>query len=159
LKLSQIENDARQTAGCSEGDPLLAEDESLLQVMVEDNDLVQKAGLTHQQLAAPLYLAYAMYDKDLGTEFYMHGFKYLVEFGSIPKCGGLTSPFGDDIETVVIFPKVTNTYTGKSLQFSGLHPYLIDQYGFYGSHKNGSYMSPEKILEVFDFLKPKSTGN
>ena len=70
-----------------------------------------------------------------------------------PMCGSLKSPFNDKYSTAIRFPRITNLRTSKTLHLSYLHPYLIHQYGFYGSHKNKSYVSPEAIVDVFDYLK------
>ena len=149
LPVSQIESNANKVAGCSSGDPLLANGEDLLQTLAADNEHVEIMGLTHQTLARPLLLAQAVVDGDFGTKFILNGTNYEVSRLMMPMCGSLKSPFADGYSTSIMFPRITNLTTGKTLDFSYLHPYLINQYGFYGSRQNRSRVSPDSIAEVF----------
>jgi hypothetical protein len=152
ISISEVEARANKVDGCSSGEPLLAKGEDILKVMAEDNEKVKKMGLTHQQLALPLLKAVAFRER-YGNEFTMNGVKYEIHTGPIPMCGSLPSPFNDEYFASIAFPRVTNMKTKKSVDFSDLHPYLINQYGFYGSHQNHSYVSPESIIEVFGDVK------
>ena len=139
--------------GCSGGDKLLASGESIISVMAADNDKVQKMGLTHHDLAKPLLYAQAMFDGSYGNHFKLHGTDYKVSGGASPMCGQFQFPFNDKYSTSISCLKITNLKTSKALDYSKLHPYLINQYKFYGSHANGSYVNPEAIAEVFGHLR------
>ena len=151
--IGQIENEARMVDGCSSGDKLLAAGEKLVKVMADDNDKIQKMGLTHQDLAKRLLDAQAMLDGSYGNQFKLHGTDYKVSGGASPMCGQLRSPFNDKYSTSISFLRITNLKTSKPVDYSKLYPYLINQYGFYGSHQNRSHVNPETIVEVFDHLR------
>jgi hypothetical protein len=155
--MDEIANKAREVPGCSHGDPLLASGENLAKIMAEDNDKVKKLGLTHQDLAKPLLYAQALVDGGYTYDkFTLHGTQFEVSRLMAPMCGSLESPFNDKYGTSIMFPRITNLKTNATLDYSYLHPYLINQYGFYGSHENQSYVSPESIIEVFDFLRQQN---
>jgi len=143
----------QKVSGCSHGDPLISSADDLVQEMAQDNDKVQKLGLTHQALAKPLLYAQALVDAGLAYKFTFHGTEFEVSRTAMPMCGTLDSPFNDNYHTAIMFPRITNMKTHKYFEYSYLHPYLINQYGFYGSHLNRSYVNPEAILDVFDYLK------
>ena len=147
-----ISQRARQTAGCSHGDPLLAPQEDLLKNMAIDNEKVIKLNLTHQNLAKPLLYAKALIDGGYGNTFMFYGAPYEISNLSGPMWCSLDSPF-DSYSTSIVFPRITNLKTNKYIDFSLLHPALISEYGFYGSHENRSYVSPEAIMSVFEYLK------
>jgi hypothetical protein len=63
------------------------------------------------------------------------------------------SPFGDKMGTPIVFPKVTNTRTGKVLDLSLMHGFYMDRYGFYGGTHSQTHVGPAQIVEVFDYLK------
>jgi hypothetical protein len=153
LPIGEIENNARKVDGCADGDSLLADPESILQAMAEDNEKVTALGLTHQEIGLPLQKIVSMVNNGFGYEFVMNGNIYNVDGLMSPMCGSLESPFNDGYSTRITFPRITNQTTKQTLKFSYLHPYLIHQYGFYGSHRNKSYVSPESIVEILGIKK------
>ena len=88
----------------------MAEDENILSVLMADNRIVKKLGLTHPQLAKPLFHVLNMMDTDLEIGrwnmarhrweniqyFYYHGQKVQVE--AYDTKGGQQSIFDDAIE-------------------------------------------------------------
>jgi hypothetical protein len=153
IAIEKIEAEARKQPACSKSEPLLAPSEGLIEVMLEANSQAEKLGVTHQELARPLLIVKALFDRQLGDTFTLHGTVYRIDFGMFPMCGSLTSPFGDRESTAIVVPKVTNTRTGKTLDMSLMHGHYADSYGFYGGASSLNQVGPEKIVEVFDYLK------
>lgn len=95
--------------GLSEGG-FLAEDENIISVLQSDNSMVRKLGLTHPQLAKPLFHVLNMMDADLSLDrwnmarhswdhirhFYYNDQKVFVEAEDTK--GGQLSIFNDSIE-------------------------------------------------------------
>ena len=153
LSMADISTRAAKVPACSNGDAFLMTGEDIRTPMSQDNEKVTQLGLTHQALALPLALVEAVAEGQFGDHFTLHGTKYEISHLMRPMCGSLVSPFNDGYSTSITFPQVKNLKTNESMEFSYLHPYLIHQYGFYGSHQNRSYVSPEKIVKIFDYLK------
>ena len=129
--------------------------ESLLDVMAKDNQLVvEKHGLTHQQLAAPLLILNELdkKKKQSGVLIYGKSTFYIGQFRS--SNGYQHSPFGDELKTSHVYT-VVNTSTNKKLQFSPLVPMMIYRYGFYEGLGTPYRVPPEKIIDFFgkDLLK------
>jgi hypothetical protein len=129
----------------------LGHDESLVDVLAEDNEFVLRdVNLTHQELAKHLNVIIAAYYV-LGREFEVryHGrtFKAKIE----QYMGNQESPFGDgELSGAEI--TIRNRSNGKELWFSALLPSMIERYGFYEGKGTRYRLDPRDIIEVFDFL-------
>lgn len=125
----------------------LGEDESLLEILANDNDVVIKRGLTHQELARKLFtVVKLMKMSGPGYEFEYSGQRFKVE-GQFTK-GIQFSPFEDDTGASYNIT-LTNLNTGKSIMFSRLHPDMIHRYGFYEGKGSSYRLEPEDVIEIF----------
>ena len=132
----------------------LGRQERLLDVLVQDNDYVLSLGLTHQDLAKELKYARELYFKLGVREFTYHGKRYRLKIEA--SRGIQRSPFNDGTMASSDM-EITNFDTGKSLKTSLLVLHMIERYGFYEGHGTPYRVSPEDIIEVFDFLKDAKT--
>lgn len=153
LSIARLEKIMRPGASSSAG--FLGPEESLLEVMAEDNrTVVEEMGLTHQELARHLHVlgAIGARRKEAEKGFRYHGrrFKVRVMFTR----GLQPSPFDDDTKSGAN-AKLTNLDTGKELRFALLVPYMIDRYGFYEGKGTTYRVDPRQVVEVLDFLKPR----
>ena len=131
----------------------LGPNESLLQVLAEDNELVVKTfALTHQKIAAPLLILAQLYSEEKpGTLKFGDTVIYINAFQS--SNGFQHSPFGDELKTSD-YLTLFNTVSKQKLSFSPLVPKMIYRYGFYEGHGTRYRVEPEKIINFFgkDFL-------
>lgn len=128
----------------------LGEDESLLEVLAQDNDFVLSHGLTHQELAKQLKFAEEVRQRGLGNEFEYNGRRYHIKV--MQTRGYQRSPFDDGTKTDSDI-RITNLTNGATLRCSCLLKDMIERYGFYEGRGTGYRLEPADILEVFDFLK------
>jgi hypothetical protein len=156
-KIADLEKDMRPGAGgeVGSGAGFLGKDEKLLDVLAMDNAfVVDKLGLTHQDIARPLIIAHAIGDKkrfdEAGTKFRYHGQNYHIKM--ICYKGFQESPFYDNTRTScdAVLENLTN---GKKLKYSPLVPMMIERYGFYEGKGTPYRVEPAAVLEVFPFLK------
>jgi hypothetical protein len=136
----------------------LGKEERLLDVLAEDNRfVVEKLGLTHQELARHLHLLGAValkHAKEGAVEITYHGkrFRLVARLAR----GFQDSPFKDGTKTNCNLT-VVNLGTGKRLGYSLLVPHLIERYGFYEGKGTPYRVEPKAVLEVLDFIKPAGT--
>lgn len=130
----------------------LGKDEKLLNVLAADNEyVVEKLGLTHQELARHLHVLGAIgVRQKKEAEFLYHGrkFKVTVVFAA----GFQESPFEDETKSNVN-STIMNVDSGKTLPCALLVPHMIERYGFYEGKGTPYRVAPAKIVEVLDFLK------
>jgi hypothetical protein len=161
-KIADLEKDMRPGAigdgfiGSTKG--FLGKEEKLLDVLAMDNELiVDKLGLTHQQMALPLLIAAAIGDKNRfqrePTPFRYHGQDYRIKM--ICYKGYQFSPFYDKTATSCD-AELENLTAKKKLKYSPLVPQMIERYGFYEGKGTPYRVEPAEVLEVFPFLKPRA---
>jgi len=145
--IADLERDMRPGALSTAG--FLGQDESLIEVLVEDNRyVVDELGLTHQELAWHLRLLGYLPNKESG--FLYKGRRFRSEY--VGYLGSQQSPFEDGTETnneTTIY----NLDNGKEMWFSMLVPDMIERYGFYEGKGTKYRVDPREIVEVLDFLK------
>lgn len=160
-KIADLEKDMRPGAKSEVGTRLgfLGKDEKLLDILAEDNDFVLgKLGLTHQELAKHLHIVGAIAAKHAkdgdkeGFNFQYHGRRYNVKFTVFR--GIAHSPFYDGTKTNTV-ADLTNLTKGTKLNYSRLVPHMIERYGFYEGHGTPYRVDPRAIVAVFDFLVEK----
>ena len=152
LPIGKLEKAMRPGALSQKG--FLGKDERLLDILAEDNRyVVEKCGLTHQELARHLHLVGAIAVKHATTkpvEIAYHGKKFRV--GAACYRGFQRSPFEDGTKAHCDVT-VTNLASGKELVYSLLVPHMVERYGFYEGKGTPYRVDPGKVLEVFDFLQ------
>lgn len=158
--IAELEADMRPGAPSEvgSGKGFLGKDENLLDVLVMDNAyVVDKLGLTHQDLARPLHAAaaigYADRFNEKGVTFRYHGHEYHVKM--ICYKGAQLSPFLDKTLTTCD-AIVENRTTGKKMKYSPLVPHMIERYGFYEGRGTPYRIEPAEVLELFPHLKQKA---
>lgn len=140
--------------GVSSGKGFLGKDESLLAILADDNDFViGKLGLTHQELARHLLILAALAESKGKTVLY-HGRKLHLQ--SISFRGVMPSPFADGTKTNTEVT-ITNEASGKKLIYSTLVPMMMERYGFYEGHGTPYRVDPRRIVEVLDFVAEKGS--
>jgi hypothetical protein len=133
----------------------LGKGELLLDVLAMDNEfVVDKLGLTHQDMARPLLVAAAIgmkrrFDKQ-PTGFRYHGSDYRIVIISYK--GEQFSPFYDQTFTTCD-AKLENVTNKAKLDFSLLVPQMIERYGFYEGKGTPYRVEPADVLRVFPHLK------
>jgi hypothetical protein len=149
--IADLEKDMRP--GAMSGKGFLGKDERLLDVLAEDNrSIVDKLGLTHQELARHLHLVGAVAVKHANAkplEIAYHGKKLRIR--AAVSRGYQGSPFKDGTKTNC-YITVENLDSGKKLGYSLLLPFMIERYGFYEGKGTPYRVEPKAILAVFDFL-------
>jgi hypothetical protein len=134
----------------------LGEDERLLDILAGDNAfVVDKLGLTHQELARHLQLLGAVAAKHANSKpvvILYHGKRFRLH----AQCsfGYQESPFKDGTKTNCDVT-VENLGTGKKIGYSLLVPFMIERYGFYEGKGTPYRVEPSKVLEVLDFIKSR----
>ena len=134
----------------------LGDDERLIDVMARDNDFVQSIGLTHRDLAIPLMqiCQHAHEERKRlkrwkSVELNHAGILWRVDFVEFK--GFQYSPFNDQTSTNMDYV-LTNLESGKSIEFSGLVPMMIERYGFYEGRGTSYRVEPKKIVDVLGLL-------
>jgi hypothetical protein len=146
--ISDLESNLRPGAFSDKG--FLGSDESLLKVLVEDNQyVVQRMKTTHQKLARELRLIAAIGIKIEGKEFWYRDRRMKVTIRS--SRGFQESPFHDGLKSNSDVT-VCNLSNGKTLTYSLLVPDLVERYGFYEGHSTPYRVEPRQVLCVLDFL-------
>lgn len=132
----------------------MAHDENILSVIKADNRMVRQLGLTHPQLAKPLFHILNMMETDLSLNrwnmakhqweniryFYYNGQRVLVEVEDTK--GGQQSIFDDNIEGG-FYIKIWREFDAEELQ------YLKEHYG---------HLSPKALSECKNKLSAMNTG-
>jgi len=160
LTIRTLEAEMRPGAASTKG--FLGKDEKLLDVLAADNRyVVEDNGLTHQELARHLHAMGAVWlcqtkNNTAGKPFLYHGRTYQVT-GHASR-GVQMSPFADDTRSGSNVT-VTNVASGKEVAYGLLVPFMVERYGFYEGHGTPYRLEPRRVLEVFDFLRPKSPSN
>lgn len=134
----------------------LSEDESLFEVMADDNDAVLRMGLTHQQLAD--FLSYfrraAKYAEEQTGQIpqliQFNGRTYRYGRTSGRQTVGLSSPF-DPEDFGVQNELIKCLDDGSEIYQSELMSTLIRKYGFYGGREVGG-IGPTEIAELAGFV-------
>jgi hypothetical protein len=156
VELDQLEADMRPGKLSRAG--FLGPNEKLLDILAGDNQyVVDKLGLTHQELAKHLHVLAAIglwqgKHKETESPFRYHGRKFRVKIVGFR--GFVGSPFDDQTKTnseATLF----NLDNGKELKYSLLVPHMIERYGFYEGKGTPYRVDPRKILETLDFLKKR----
>ncbi len=133
----------------------LGEDESLIDVVTEDNDTVHGMGTTHRELAK--FLTYFQraeeYIKEQGLKvenwgklaYEKNGRTYIF----IPHgwAGYQESPFNDRALTSHDY-SITCIEDGSKIAYSGLLPHFIFNYGFYEGKGTGYRLDPKEIFRA-----------
>ena len=135
----------------------LGKDEKLLDVLVMDNAfVVDRLGLTHQDIARPLLIAAALGERersnDKETLFRYQGQDYRLKM--IRWKGSQFSPFYDRTHASCD-AELENLTVKKKLKYSLLVPQMIERYGFYEGKGTPYRVEPVEVLEVFPYLKAK----
>ena len=137
----------------------LGPQESLLEVLEEDNILVvDKLGLTHQQLAAP-FLILTQLRQANKSGVLKFGDRVFYIAGIKSSNGFQHSPFGDELKCSEEFT-IFDPTTKQKLKYSVLVPQMIYRYGFYEGQGTRYRIAPKKIIDFFgqDLLKSINLG-
>ncbi|MBF0489072.1 MAG: hypothetical protein HQL15_00455 [Candidatus Omnitrophica bacterium] len=153
MSINEIEQRARPGTSSEAG--FIDAKEKLVDVLKADNSFVRSLGLTHQQLAEPLFYAmnlleqieekYGVGFSQESINFHYKGILYRANFVSYR--GMQWSIFNDGVATNKDYV-VTNMQNGASVKFSGMVPYYIWRYGFYEGHVRYR-VDPRNIVHVF----------
>jgi len=135
----------------------LGQTERLLQVMADDNRLVvDRLGLTHQDLARPLLLLGYFARKQRGEkEVKLGDLTFKVRARNYN--GTQESPFKDGTDTYTDVT-VINTHTGYGLSYSLLVPMMIERYGFYEGKGTNYRVAPKMIVDLFRAERSTQAG-
>ena len=138
----------------SSKDGFLGANESLIEVMIADNDYVTERGLTHRELAIPLLQISnrAMKLVDVKQRVWTVDFEYAGTNWRVEMkvySGFQFSPFTDGTKTNEDF-EITNLDNASTLRFSGLVPIMIERYGFYEGHETPYRVDPSDIIRVLE---------
>jgi len=142
--------EAQMRPGVSSNAGFLGENESLAQVLAEDNDAVLGMGLTHQKLAD--FLFHASEGAFFSNTFEYNGRKFTRHCAAT--MGYQTSPFEDDTMGNEDYDIVC-LEDGLTITFSMLLPFMIERYGFYEGKGTHYRLDPKKVAEVAGFT-PRS---
>lgn len=134
-------------------DGFLGQNESLLEALVGQNQIVREAGFTHQELAS--WLKLAMDREEEGSKrFEYNGMTFTVDLLTT-LCAGQTSPFANgqksDAEAVGWDGEyvLRNHSTGRKLEFTPQIAEWIRKYGFYEGFETPYHVSPKDIIDIF----------
>jgi len=135
----------------------LGQTERLLQVMADDNRLVvERLGLTHQDLARPLLLLGYYAKKQRGEkEVKLGDLTFKVRARNYN--GTQESPFKDGTDTYTDVT-IINTHTGYGLSYSLLVPMMIERYGFYEGKGTSYRVAPKMIVDLFRAERSTQAG-
>lgn len=141
-------------SGGISGGGFLGRNESLPQVLGDDNDTVLGMGLNHQQLASFLFYFDDVEKVRRQTEERPMAFDYNGRTFIHSKDayrGMQDSPFADGTNTNTD-ETITCLEDGSSISYSGLLPFMIHRYGFYEGKSVGYRLDPTKLAEVAGFI-------
>jgi len=127
----------------------IGDHEDLRELLARDNETVRNLGLTHQDLAKPLFEVMKAHELSKGSVFevVINGKTFKVE--SVLYLGVQRSPFSDNLSTPIDYI-IKNEGTGETIKVSGLLPYFISNYGFYEGTEMG-----QKFIE---YMKATAAG-
>lgn len=133
----------------------IASDETLLDVLIEQNNLVlQKIGTSHQKLMGPIYrMVFALRNGFISPNQVItyNGIQYkLAVIGA--GMGHVYSPFGDRTRTRTKIT-ITRVSSGQSISFSTLISEMAYRYGFYESSSRIHYLNPLDVARLMPFTK------
>lgn len=133
----------------------LGEDEDLRKIMARDNDVVLPSGLTHQALAEPLKMAWALIKRGLvNRPCIISGHRYVIT--GVGSLGVQFSPYNDHLSGSSNYT-VTNLETGQPVSTSVLGAHLIGHYQFYQGRGTSYRTPPEDIIKTFTHLQQHVT--
>lgn len=144
--------------------PMLGEGDDLRELLIRDNDYVLSRGLTHQDVAAPLFYVFNLWSfvyksSSLGAvkplSFRYRGQQFSIDLRSY-SLGTVGSLFSDGTSSRAYDLELTNDQTGRKMRFSALHPYMISRWGFYEGGKDYR-LDPADIISMFS-LSTDSPG-
>jgi hypothetical protein len=128
----------------------LGKQESLLEVLATDNDeVVERRGLTHQELAKYMHVLGAIGGRIKEEEFLYHGRRFTVKV--VVYRGDQLSPFYDETKSSAE-ATVRNLDNNRQIEYSLLVPFMVERYGFYEGRGTPYRVDPGKLLEVLDFV-------
>ncbi len=152
LSIEEIENKARPCAisdwpDCSTAG-FLGPEESFIERLIIDNTYVHDQGFTHIKLAEPLFAA-VLAAQDVINEWITFGYNGVqYQVYKIAWHGYQESIFNDPYRTNVDYQVRRDGEEETILDFSGMIPDYIQDYGFYEGET--SYrVAPAQILEMF----------
>ncbi len=154
--IAALEADMRPGAKSEVGSDagFLGKVEKLLEVLANDNEtVIAKLGLTHQQLAQHLHALGAigtlLESQGKPTEFLYHDRRFRLELEH--SRGYQHSPFHDGTKHSSN-ATITNLDTQQKLDYALLVPFMIERYGFYEGHGTEYRVDPQEVVSVLDFL-------
>jgi len=143
------EYEARMRPGQSASDDgFLGRNESLAELLAQDQQAVENLGVTHLQLASTLQMFHQLADLLEGTRSVSFEFnnQTFTVHRNIDWGGAVESPLDETVYYRSYF--VVNETTGHELLINGVHPPLIAR-GFYQGEGRTHRIGPE---ELFNFL-------
>lgn len=120
---------------------------NLIDILVEDDGVVRRYGLTHEKIAEKM-----QYFRDAGLdglgEFIKLSETFEVKVDSVR--GKLPSPFGgkgmyDKINTTVV-----NIPKGRKIVFTDLHIHMVRDHGFYEGLGSPFRIDPEALIDILE---------
>lgn len=118
-------------------------------ILLEDDAVVLRLGLTHEQIAHRMQLLRDEGLRGLG-EFIAVAPHFEVRVDSVR--GKLPCPFSHP----GIFPKtniiVNNKEKGRGIAFTDLHIHLINEHGFYEGRGSPFRLEPEALVDVLEIV-------
>jgi hypothetical protein len=119
----------------------------LIDILLEDNEAVKRANLTHQQIAQRMIDLRDAGMQGLG-EFIDVAPHFEVRVDSVR--GKLPCPFGDP----GIFPKtnitVRNLQLDREVVYTDLHIHMIGSHGFYEGKGSNFRLEPKALAEILE---------
>ncbi|QEH35782.1 hypothetical protein OJF2_43390 [Aquisphaera giovannonii] len=150
--IADLEADMRPGAKSPVGSDggFLGKRESLLEVMAADNDeVVGRLGLTHQEVARHMHALGAIGERMQEEPFRYHGQRFRVTV--VAYRGDQPSPFHDGTKSNKEVT-VRNLDSGKQIEFSLLVPFMVERYGFYEGKGTPYRVDPARLLEVLGLI-------
>jgi DNA-binding transcriptional ArsR family regulator len=123
----------------------LGPDESLLDVLVLDNDTVLGAGQSHRAIGFHLRILGELGIVPEREDFSYRGERFRVERADTH--GAQESPFNDGLRDGRN-ATVTNLRSGASIAYALLVPRLIERYGFYEGFGTPYRVDPKRAIDV-----------
>lgn len=120
---------------------------NLVDILIEDEAVVQRLNLTHQQIAEAM------------KKFRDEGKKGLSLFVDVEPHfqvkvegvrGGLPSPFGEAGMVEKTNAIVKNLHLNREIYFTDLHIHMIEHHGFYQGKGSLYRLEPKDIVEVLE---------
>jgi hypothetical protein len=133
----------------------LGKDEKLLDILAADNQyVVDKLGLTHQELAKHLFAMWAVHlsEKQSEVDLLYRGVRFKVKV--LYTIGSQESPFADGTSSGAMV-WLENLNNRKKLTYAHLVPYMMERYGFYEGKGTSFRVDPRDVVDVFDLLRDR----